>query len=215
MHARILVVPLLILLAACQSEITDKPAAEVSETQAGASAATPRPEGTAVTRSVIKENSSIEFVGAKVTRDHQGKFHDFDGTIEYVDGKPAGVSFQIDLNSVETDTERLTEHLKSADFFEVARYPQATFTSRSLTELPPGSPDGATHRLSGTLDLHGVQKEVAFPVTAEVTPEGARARSDFTINRHDWGISYRGAADDLIRDDVLMKLDLLFPLPQS
>jgi polyisoprenoid-binding protein YceI len=63
--------------------------------------------------------------------------------------------------------------------------------------------------------MHGVEREVTIPVTARVTPEGVRTTSQFTINRHDWGISYRGAADDLIKDEVLLKLDLFFPPPPS
>ena len=213
--ARILAVfPILILGVACPSEITDKPAAEVSEvSETAATDTAANPEG--VTVPVMKEKSKIEFVGAKVTRDHTGQFRDFDGHVQYVDGKPQHISFEIDLNSVETDTEQLTGHLKTADFFDVATYPKATFVSTSLTEAPAGSADGSTHILEGTLDLHGQQKNVSIPVKAETTPEGTRATSEFTINRHDWGISYRGAADDLIRDNVLIKLDMMFPPPPA
>jgi polyisoprenoid-binding protein YceI len=206
------------LLTACQkSEISDKPAAEVSETAATATAAAtdtqPAPGGTQ--SKVIKEKSKIEFVGAKVTRDHKGGFRDFDGWIEYAGGKPTRISFDIDVNSIYSDDEKLTGHLKSPDFFDVAKYPRATFTSTALTEAPAGSPGGATHMLQGTLDMHGVQKQVSIPVVAQQTPEGVRATSEFTINRQDWGISYKGMADDLIKDDVLMKLDLSFPPPPA
>ncbi|HKO57252.1 MAG TPA: YceI family protein, partial [Thermoanaerobaculia bacterium] len=160
------------LIAACQkSEISDKPAAQVSETTAAPAAAATQPAPGAVTANVIKEKSSIEFVGAKVTRDHHGKFNDFDGTIEYAGGKPQRVWFDIDLGSIQTDTEKLTGHLKTPDFFDVAKYPKATFTSTSLTEAPAGSPAGTTHVLKGTLDMHGVQKEVAIPVKAEQTAD--------------------------------------------
>ncbi|HET8797112.1 MAG TPA: YceI family protein, partial [Thermoanaerobaculia bacterium] len=121
----------------------------------------------------------------------------------------------IDLTSIETDTPDLTTHLKTPDFFDVAKYPKATFTSTSLTTAPAGAANGATHELKGILDLHGVQKEVTIPVTATTTPEGVRTTSEFTINRHDWGISYKGMADDLIKDNVLIKLDLLFPPPPT
>ena len=205
---------LVVFLSACQSEINDKPAAAVSETSA-APAPAPQPSGDASAAKVIREKSSINFVGAKVTRDHTGQFRNFDGAIEYAGTQPSRISFEIDLSSVETDTEQLTTHLKSADFFDVARYPKATFTSTSLTPAPPGAPEGTTHLLRGTLDLHGVQKEVTIPVKAEQTAEGVRARSEFTINRHDWGISYKGMADDLIKDNVLIKLDLLFPPPPA
>lgn len=208
-----------------QSEIDQKPAAEVTDTatatpstatttmEAAASAMQPTP-GAVVSR-VIKDKSSIDFVGAKVTRDHTGKFHNFDGWIEYMAAKPSRIAFEIDLNSIETDTEKLTAHLKTPDFFDVAKYPKATFVSTSLTEAPAGSPAGTTHMLKGTLDLHGVQKEVTIPVAAKVSAEGVRTTSEFTINRHDWGISYKGAVDDLIKDNVLIKLNLLFPPPAA
>jgi polyisoprenoid-binding protein YceI len=206
---------LVMLFPACKkSEISDAPAAEVSDTQAAATdtaTATSAQAGGVTTANVIKEKSSIDFVGAKVTRDHTGKFHNFDGRIEYAGATPQRISFDIDLNSIETDTADLTKHLKSPDFFDVAKYPKATFTSTSLTPAPAGSDPGVTHILTGTLDMHGQQKEVRVPVKTQTTPEGVRATSEFTINRHDWGISYKGMADDLIKDNVLIKLNMLFP----
>jgi polyisoprenoid-binding protein YceI len=213
-----LALSLAVLLPACQkSEIADKPAAEVSDTAVTASApdTAAQPAANAVRGDVIKEKSSINFVGAKVTRDHKGKFKNFDGAIEYVAGKPERISFDIDVASLETDEPKLDAHLKTADFFDVAKYPKATFTSTSLTAAPAGEASGATHVLTGTLDLHGVQKEVRIPVKAQQTAEGVHATSEFTINRHDWGISYRGMADDLIKDNVLIRLDLYFPPPPA
>ena len=217
-----LALSLAVLFPACQkSELADKPAAEVSDTGATITAdtapetATGATGGPTTTAKVIKEKSSINFVGAKVTRDHKGKFNQFDGSIEYQGTQPSRISFDIDLNSIETDTEQLTGHLKSPDFFDVAKYPKATFTSTSLTPAPAGSADGTTHTLTGTLDLHGVQKEVRIPVKATQTADGVHAQSEFTINRHDWGISYKGMADDLIKDNVLIRLDLHFPPPPA
>lgn len=208
---------LVLLLPACQkSEITDKPAAEVSDTAATATAPdTAAQPASGVRVNVDKATSAIHFVGAKVTRDHKGQFKNFDGWVEYVAGRPERISFDIDLNSLQTDEAKLDAHLKTADFFDVAKYPKATFTSTSLTEAPPGDAAGSTHVLTGTLDLHGVQKEVRIPVKAQQTAEGTHATSEFTINRHDWGISYKGMADDLIKDNVLIRLDLHFPPPAA
>jgi polyisoprenoid-binding protein YceI len=213
----LLALSLLTLGTGCRkSEIDEKPAAEVAAaTSTETTTTAPDTTGATVTSNVIKDKSSIEFVAAKVTRDHKGKFNNFDGSIAYSGGKPTGVTFEIDLNSVETDTEKLTAHLKTPDFFDVAKYPKATFTSTSLTEAPPGSPAGTTHELRGVLDLHGEKKDVTIPVKAEVTAEGVRTTSEFTINRHDWTIDYKGMADDLIKDNVLMKLNLLFPPPPA
>ncbi|HEX6096937.1 MAG TPA: YceI family protein [Thermoanaerobaculia bacterium] len=222
MKSRSLFLALMLLtIPACQkSEIADKPAAEVTETSAtsATTAATDtvaQPAGAVTRANVIKEKSKIEWVGAKVTRDHNGSFKNFDGGIEYAGTTPQKISFDIDVNSIESDDEKLTGHLKSPDFFDVAKFPKATFTSTSLTPAGADAPAGTTHMLRGTLDLHGVQKEVVVPVKAEQTAEGVRATSEFTINRHDWGISYRGMADDLIKDNVLIKLDLMFPPPPA
>lgn len=210
-HAVFAVLPMLLLIG-CRSEVTNKPAAEVSEAAPPAPSIAEQAAGRG-RAGVIKEQSSINFIGAKVTRDHVGQFRAFDGWIEYEGGQPSRISFQIDLSSVDTDTPRLTEHLKSTDFFDVARFPTATFVSTAITDAPAGSPAGTTHTVAGTLDLHGQRKEVRIPVRAERRDEGVRAQSEFTINRHDWGISYRGMADDLIREEVLIRLDLLFPPP--
>lgn len=219
MKSRSLLLALVVLaLAACQkSEITDKPAAEVTETSATRAdpAATAQPTGPVTHANVIKEKSRIDWVGAKVTRDHDGSFKNFDGAIEYAGTTPQKISFDIDLNSIESDEPDLTKHLKTPDFFDVGKFPKATFTSTSLAPPDASAPAGTTHMLRGTLDLHGVQKEVVIPVKAEQTAEGVRATSEFTINRHDWGISYRGMADDLIKDNVLIKLDLMFPPPPA
>lgn len=202
------------LLTACQkSEIADKPAAEVSEAPVAAPTATQPAAGTKT--NVVREKSSIKFVGAKVTRDHHGEFRSFDGWIEYAGGRPVNISFDIDLSSMVTDTEKLTEHLKSPDFFDVAKYPKATFVSTSLTAAPAGSPGGATHMLEGSLTMHGITKAVTIPVVAHQSAQGVHTTSEFTIDRHDWGISYKGMPDDLIKDEVLIKLDLTFPPPPA
>jgi polyisoprenoid-binding protein YceI len=213
----LLVVAILVLLPACpKSEISDKPAAEVSETSATTvDTAAVQPTGAVTRANVVKEKSRIDWVAGKVTRDHNGSFKNFDGWIEYAGTAPQTISFDIDLNSVEADDAKLTAHLKSPDFFDVAKFPKATFTSASLTPAEANAPAGTTHMLRGTLDLHGVQKEVLIPVKAEQSADGVRTTSEFTINRHDWGISYKGAADDLIRDNVLIKLDLMFPPPPT
>lgn len=206
----LLALSILTLGAGCRkSEIDQKPAAEVSDTSATTTVATPAtgtaPTPGAVIGKVIKEKSKISFVAAKVTRDHKGEFKNFDGFIEYLGGKPTRIAFEIDLNSVETDETKLTAHLKTPDFFDVARYPKATFVSTSVD----------ADEVKGNLNLHGVEKEVTIPVITVVNAGGVRTRSEFTINRHDWGISYKGMADDLIKDNVLMKLDLLFPPPPT
>ena len=103
------------------------------------------------------------------------------------------------------DDPKLTDHLKTADFFDVAKYPQATFVS---TEIKPGGEKGASHTITGNLNLHGATKSITFPATIAVSPDAINVDSTFSINRKDFGINYAGASDNLIRDEVVLKLQV-------
>lgn len=154
--------------------------------------------------------STVGFTGAKVTGSHNGSFPTFTGTIDLDPARVENsrISVDVDTTSVTTDTERLTTHLKSADFFDVERFPRATFTSTAITE---GGTGGATHTITGNLALHGVTRAVSFPARVTVTPGEVSATAEFVINRREFGIVYAGMPDNLIRDDVAMHLSLRAP----
>lgn len=154
--------------------------------------------------------SSIGFTGAKVTGQHNGSFPTFTGTLDLDPARVENsrVAVDIDTTSVTTDTPRLTTHLKSADFFDVERFPRATFTS---TAIAPGGANGATHTITGNLALHGVTRAISFPATVTVSPSEVTATAEFVINRREFGIVYAGMPDNLIRDDVAMHLRLRAP----
>jgi polyisoprenoid-binding protein YceI len=157
------------------------------------------------------ENSKVEFVGSKVTGKHDGGFNKFAGAIELVNKKPedSTVSVDIDMASVFTNQDQLTKHLQTGDFFDVAKYPKATFKA---TKIVPDPEKGAGNYLvTGDLDLHGVKKSVTFPATINVTDGLVTVNAEFSINRKDFNILYAGQADDLIRDGVVIKLDLKAP----
>jgi polyisoprenoid-binding protein YceI len=155
---------------------------------------------------ITPQNSKIEFVGSKVTGSHNGSFGDFSGQVDYAGSpEPSRVSITIKSDSLTTDTPDLTKHLKTADFFDVAKFPEATFVS---TSIKPGGEKGASHTVTGNLTLHGVTKAVTFPATISVTADLASVDSTFSINRKDFGINYAGQADNLIRDDVVLKLTI-------
>jgi polyisoprenoid-binding protein YceI len=111
---------------------------------------------------------------------------------------------------VVADDAELTNHLKTADFFDVAKYPKATFVSTKIEPDNTGAA-GQAFKVLGNLELHGVKKSIAFPATIKVTPESASVEAEFAINRKDFAIVYAGKADDLIRDGVVIKLDLKVP----
>ena len=154
--------------------------------------------------------SKIEWVGAKITKEHPGNFGKFEGSALINEGKVVGADFSVETATLSSDDPKLTEHLQSPDFFDVAQFPKATFTSRNIVEK--ASPEGATHEVTGDLELHGVKKTITFPATIAVAADKATTKAEFKINRKDFGIVYPGKPDDLIKDDVLIKLDLSFPL---
>ena len=151
--------------------------------------------------------SKVEFTGAKVSGKHDGSFGTLSGTVELVDGDPtkSSVSVDIDVSSMKIEPAKLADHLKSKDFFEVETYPKAKFTS---TAVKAGGSDGATHTVTGNLELHGQTKSITFPATIRADGEGVTVKANFAINRKDFGIVYPGMPDDLIKDDVLIRLDI-------
>lgn len=207
--------PALFALAGCEDPAKDKPKATV---EANASAKTPEkapekaaaPEKTLETAEVDAAASSVGFIGSKVTGKHEGKFEKISGKLTLADGKAEGgkVAFEIDTASVKTDEADLDKHLKNADFFDVEKFPKATFTS---TEIKTGGQSGASHTVTGELDLHGYKKTISFPVTISITPELITGTAEFSINRRDFGIVIAGRPNDLIRDDVLLKISLKAP----
>ena len=105
---------------------------------------------------------------------------------------------------------RLAAHLLTDDFFDTATFPNATFSSTTVAAGATGNVGDvpATHTITGDLTLHGVTNRISFPAAIEVTDAGVRARSEFTINRRDFGIVYPGMPDDLIHDDVVIRFDV-------
>jgi len=203
--------PALALLIGCQSEIDNKTAAEVAPVEAPT--AKPAPEAPAAASAAampggalkLLPSSTIEFVGAKVTTDHTGGFKTLSGHATIADNTVKEAMVEIDVGSVYSDHPKLTQHLMSDDFFDVSKFTTATF---QITEVAAG--EGELSTVTGTLDLHGVQKQITFPATVQTTENSASISAEFTLMRMDFGVSYPGKPDNLIRDEVLVKGTLSF-----
>jgi polyisoprenoid-binding protein YceI len=205
--------PLLASLAGCEDPAKDAPKATVNTAaaakpaNAGATGATTPAVAGAETLALDTATATVGFVGSKVTGKHEGKFEKVTGSVSLAGGKIEGgkLTIEVDVSSVKTDAEKLDGHLKSPDLLDVAKFPKAVFTS---TEIKAGGEKGATHTVSGDLELHGKKKNLSFPATITVTADGVSGTAEFSINRKDFEITYPGKPDDLIRDDVLLKLSL-------
>ncbi|GMU59769.1 MAG: hypothetical protein AMXMBFR34_15320 [Myxococcaceae bacterium] len=209
------VAPLAVLavlaLTACPDPAKNKPKAQVTAAPAEPAhpAGAPAPPAIPGTPLRFSEaGSSISWTGAKVTASHAGTFQKFNGAIGLVDGDPAKsvVYVSVVTDSIFTaDSADLLEHLKGADFFDVQKFPLATFRS---TAISAGGGGSATHSVTGLLELHGVTKTITFPATITAAADAVTVRAEFALNRKDFGISYPGKPDNLIRDEVVLKLDI-------
>jgi polyisoprenoid-binding protein YceI len=194
-----------LLMFGCANPAANKPKATVANAAPESGGAKPAGAETLV---ITPDNSKVEFVAAKVTRSHNGSFKQFAGAIDLVKNsvESSRVSIDIQTNSVLTDEPDLTKHLQTPDFFDVAKFPKANFTSTKIE-----SATGANYNVTGNFDLHGIKKSISFPATIQVAPDSVSVNAEFAINRKDFGLLYPGKADDLIRDGVVIKLTLKVP----
>jgi len=149
-----------------------------------------------------------------------GRFKIYEGTVTSMqpeaDFTGANINFSINAASINTDDEKRDSHLKSADFFDVAKYPKITFKS---TSMKPGTIKG-TYTLAGDLTMHGVTKAVvltAIGASKIVKDPYGMERYAFkvtgSVNRKDFGLTWNAvieaggvAVSENVRLDVNMEI---------
>lgn len=153
----------------------------------------------------LPNESTITWSGYKPTGSHTGTIALSSGEFTVNDGKIESGTFTIDMASLK-DSEgsaKLEKHLKSADFFEVETYPNATFEVTGF--------DTANEKtmLSGNLTLKGTTNNVSFPVTVTNEADLITLTSEtFTIDRSKWNVKFKSKSffNDLgekyINDDI-------------
>lgn len=168
----------------------------------------------AETYAVDAAGSQIIWVGSKVTGEHSGTINITDGTLDVAGGNITGGRFVIDMNSINvTDLapgqgkEKLEGHLKTGDFFEVETYPTAEFVITG-SEAVTGQED-VTHRITGNLNMHGVTKSIDIPASVAMSNGVISAVApQFTIDRNEWGVDFKGAEDNLISSQIGLSIQL-------
>ena len=156
--------------------------------------------------SLDAKKSEIKFLGAKVTKTHDGGFKGFTGDLGMKNGLPTSLNVEVSTSTLWADHPKLEKHLKSADFLNVSSNASSSFKSASFTQQEDGS-----WKVAGSLTILGKTNAISFPATIESGGPGmVVVDSEFQINRKDWGIVYPGAPDDLIKDEVLLTLSLSF-----
>ena len=144
----------------------------------------------------------------------KGSFQKLSGLIETddKDNTKTHVSVTIDIGSINTNQVQRDEHLKSPDFFDVAKYPTMTYVSRKIVKSSKG------YTVIGDLTLHGVTKEVILKSdgpSKEINDGWGNIRRGISafakISRKDFGLTYNAvleAGGVVIGDDVEISLEI-------
>lgn len=164
--------------------------------------------------SIDLAHSKVGFKIRHIVSKTSGAFENFAGTVDFNPGKasPLASSVVIKTESVNTATAKRDEHLRSPDFFNVAKYPDMTFKSTSSKLVSPGN-----WELVGDLTLLGVTKPVTLAVTGGDTADDpwGNKRIGFSatgkLNRKDYGMVFNMAMDKggvMLGDEVEIQIEI-------
>lgn len=178
-----------------------------------ASALSAQPPAAPPTYRADLDHSSVGFSVRHFVTPVPGRFRDFSATLRYDRDDPSRstVEFRVKAASIDTDNDDRDAHLRSADFFDAARYPELTFASTGVRALEP-----TRFEVTGDLSIHGVVRRVTLPVTLlglVRTPQGERIgfETSFVLDRKDYGITWNRVlegAGALLGDEVKVTLSL-------
>ena len=142
----------------------------------------------------------------------RGRFKDFTGTIRYdADVTKSSVEFTAKVESIDTGVTNRDNHLRTADFFDVAKFPEITFKSTKVEKK------GNSYLLHGDFTLKGVTKQISLPfnITGAIKDNRGNMRfgiaAETKINRRDYGITWGAKMPNgglNVGDEVVIDLQL-------
>jgi polyisoprenoid-binding protein YceI len=166
------------------------------------------------TYKIDKSHSEVIFQVRHLVTKVRGRFDEFEGTVTVNEEKPelSSVEFTIQATSIDTNEAQRDTHLRSADFFEVEKFPTITFRSKRVVKRSAESYD-----VVGDLTIHGVTKEITLPVThlgKAKDPWGNERlgfEAEITLNRKDFGLTWNAPLEIggfLVGDEVKASLSV-------
>jgi polyisoprenoid-binding protein YceI len=167
--------------------------------------------------SIDPMHSEVQFkVKHLVISTVSGFFKSFEGSLETEgdDFENADITFALNIDSIDTNQTQRDEHLKSAEFFDAAQYPQITFKSTSFTKT-----DDEEYELKGDLTIKGVTKPVTlaaeFGGSADDFYGNTKAGFEVTgkINRKEFGLTWDGvteAGSIVVGEDIKLLINIQF-----
>jgi polyisoprenoid-binding protein YceI len=146
------------------------------------------------------DNTTVKFVGSKKDGKHEGTFKELAGAFSVDEAvTKLDLAVTLEIESLTTDNPKLTAHLKSPDFFDAKRFPQAKFVSKSVKK------EGDGYVVSGELTMHGKTKPLSFPAKVVTTGGTKTVTCEFNLNRKNWDISYNKGG---VNDEVQMAIEV-------
>ena len=166
------------------------------------------------TYKIDKSHSEAVFQVRHLVTKVRGRFTDFEGTVEYNDATPelSAVAFTAKTASIDTAEPDRDKHLRSADFFDVEKYPALSFKSKKIAKR------GSNYDVTGDLTIKGVTKEVVVPVefTGKAKDPWGGDRIGFeietTLNRKEYDLSFNIPLAEtggfLVGDEVKVMIEI-------
>jgi polyisoprenoid-binding protein YceI len=166
------------------------------------------------TFTIDKAHSEASFSVRHLITKVRGRFTDFEGSVQFDEEHPdrSSVAFLVEAASVDTGEPDRDAHLRSADFFDVSRFPTLAFTSTRVTAAGPNRFD-----VEGQLTIRGVSRSIGLPVVYLGTAkdpwgnERAGFETEVTISRSDFGLTWNAALETggfLVGDEVTIALSI-------
>jgi len=162
-------------------------------------------------------DSEVLWHGEKVVGKHDGKVKIKDGVVNVKDGKIVGGMVTVDLSTI-TDTDitdeatnqKLVGHLKSEDFFDIAKFPVSTLEITEVTPIQNSAAGQPNYTVKGNLTIRGVTKGITFPASITISDSKVTSNATFDIDRTEFGLKYgsgkffEGLGDKMIKDNFTM-----------
>lgn len=147
-----------------------------------------------------------------VGNSHTGTVDIKSGSLQIVDGAWTGGEFIIDVASLKSDDEleSLENHLKGADFFDVANYPEAKLVITNLTETEEEN----IYQIDAVLTIKDISESISFFARLNNNGDSVKAETNFSINRTIWDLKYGSGTffedlgDKVIGDDIDFSINL-------
>ena len=169
---------------------------------------------TAATYKIDSDHTTVGFRIHHLLSYVQGRFNQFEGTFEYEPDKPESwkATATIQAASIDTNVAPRDKHLRSADFFDVEKFPTLTFKSTEMTDAT-----STNAKLHGLLTIHGIEKpaELDLEIHGVLKDPWGNTKAGFTattkINRKDFGLTWNKALETgqfLVGEEVLITLEV-------